>query len=154
MGTAGLISKALWGLLAFLCHQCSTLLPSAFSGQSVCSPVQASLPRDQLHLSPHHLFPMAERPREDASHCLSTQGQRPGLHNPAWMLSGPPGRTAGARQGGPSAQHPHPAPQGGRLTTLRVRGIRALRWRGAGCQGPTLPQSSFEKDLSGNMPSP
>lgn len=91
MGTAGLISKVLRGLLAFLCHQCSALLPSAFSGQSVCSLVQASLPRDQPHLSPHYPFPMAERPREDASHCLSTQGQRPGLRNPARACSVVPG---------------------------------------------------------------
>lgn len=41
--------------------QLSTLLLSAFLGESVFSPAKASLPRDQLNLLPHHPFPMAER---------------------------------------------------------------------------------------------
>lgn len=85
-----------------------------------------------------------------AARCREAKPEQPSLD----MLSGPRVRTTGARQGEPSAQYPHPTTQGGRLTTaLRVRGIRALRWSG-GCQRPTLPQSSFSKDLLGNTLSP
>lgn len=73
VGTDNLVSKVLLGLLAFLCHQLNTLLPSVFLGHSVCSPVQASLPRDQLNLCPHHPFPMAETTRGDAPRCLTMQ---------------------------------------------------------------------------------
>lgn len=62
--------------------------PSAFSGQFVCFPAQASLPTDQLHLSPHHPFPTAER-------CFTLPQQpgaeRPGLLSPAWTCSVAPG---------------------------------------------------------------
>lgn len=56
VGMVGLFFSVLLGLLAFLCHPLSTLLPSAFLGQPVCSPVQASSSRDQLNLFPHHPF--------------------------------------------------------------------------------------------------
>lgn len=52
VGMAGFISNILLGLLAFLCHKLSTVVPSAFLGQPVCSPVRASSPRDQVNLSP------------------------------------------------------------------------------------------------------
>lgn len=52
----GLFFSVLLGLLAFLCHLLSTLLPSAFLRQPVCSPVQASSSRDQPNLFPHHPF--------------------------------------------------------------------------------------------------
>lgn len=46
VGMAGLIFNVLLGLLGFLCHPLSTLLPSAFLGQPLCSPLEASSPKD------------------------------------------------------------------------------------------------------------
>lgn len=40
VGMVGLLFNILLGLLVFLCHPLSTLLPSAFLGQPVCSPVR------------------------------------------------------------------------------------------------------------------
>lgn len=73
VGMVGFISNVLIRLLAFLCHQLSTVVPSAFLGQLVCSPVQASSPRDQLNFSPTATLSPQLRTHSGAPHCLTVQ---------------------------------------------------------------------------------